>query len=335
MRQGRRPLVPPIPGLGDVPYYTNETLWELRDRPDHLLVIGGGPIGLEMAQAHRRLGSEVTVIESGSILSKDDPELVALARADLSREGIDILEQTTAKSVSQADGKITVTTDTGQDVTGSHLLIAVGRRANMERLDLEKAGVETTKTGIKVDASLKTSNRKIYAIGDVTGGLQFTHVASYHASTIIRSALFGLPAKVRTDHIPWATYIRPELAQVGLTEAQAREQHGDKLDVARFDIHHNDRAIAERKTRGLIKVMVVGGKPIGASIYADQAGELIAMWSLAIVNKMKMSAISAMIAPYPTIAEVNKRAAGAYFTPRLFDNPRVKTVVGLVQRWLP
>lgn len=332
---GSSPFVPPITGLDDVPYYTNETLWDLREKPDHLLVIGGGPIGLEMAQAHRRLGCKVTVIESSKALSKDDPELAALALADLRDEGIEILENATAKSVSGADGTITVTTESGQDITGSHLLVAVGRRANMDRLDLEKAGIETTKSGIQVDDSMKTTNRKVYAIGDVTGGLQFTHVASYHASTIIRSALFGLPAKVKTDHIPWATYIKPELAQVGLTEAQARDKYGNKLDVARFDIHHNDRAIAERKTRGLIKVMVVGGKPVGASIYADQAGELIAMWSLAIVNKLKMSDISAMIAPYPTIAEINKRAAGAYFTPRLFENATVKTVVGLVQRWLP
>ena len=160
-------------------------------------------------------------------------------------------------------------------------------------------------------------------------------MAGYHAGVIIRSMLFALPAKTNTAHIPWATYTDPELAQVGLTEAQARETHGDKLEVARFGFNHNDRAIAERKTKGFIKVMIVKGRPVGVSIVGHQAGELIGIWSLAIVNKLKMSQMSAMIAPYPTIAEMSKRAAGVYFTPRLFDNPTVKRVVGLVQRFVP
>ncbi|HBS49456.1 MAG TPA: dihydrolipoamide dehydrogenase, partial [Rhodobacteraceae bacterium] len=173
------------------------------------------------------------------------------------------------------------------------------------------------------------------AIGDVAGGLQFTHVANYHAGIVIRSALFGLPAKASTAHLPWTTYTDPELAQVGLTEAAAREEHGDKMKVARFDYAHNDRAAATRATTGFIKVMVVRGRPVGATIVGHQAGEHIALWSLAIANKLKMSQISGMVAPYPTFAELSKRAAGAYFSPRLFDSPRVKRVVGLVQRWLP
>ncbi|MEM6577509.1 MAG: dihydrolipoamide dehydrogenase, partial [Pseudomonadota bacterium] len=174
-----------------------------------------------------------------------------------------------------------------------------------------------------------------YAIGDVAGGLQFTHVAGYHAGVIIRSALFGLPAKASTHHMPWATYTDPELAQVGLTEAQARKAHGPALEVIRFDYSGNDRAIAERKTDGLIKVMVVKGRPVGASIAGAQAGELIGVWALAIANGLKMKHIAGMVAPYPTLGEINKRVAGAYFTPRLFDNPRVKSVVRFVQRWLP
>ena len=146
--------------------------------------------------------------------------------------------------------------------------------------------------------------------------------------------LFGLPSRQRTDHIPWATYTDPELAQVGLTEAEARARHGERLEVARFEFAENDRAIAEDKAEGLIKVMVVGGRPVGASIVGPQAGELIGLWALAIANRLKMSAIAAMVAPYPTLGEVNKRAAGAYFSPRLFDNPSVKRVVGLVHRWL-
>ncbi|MEM7644976.1 MAG: dihydrolipoamide dehydrogenase, partial [Pseudomonadota bacterium] len=180
-----------------------------------------------------------------------------------------------------------------------------------------------------------TTNRKVYAIGDVAGGYQFTHVAGYHGATVIRPILFGLPAKARTDHIPWATYTDPELAQVGLTEAQAREEHGDKLEVLRFPYHENDRAIAEGKTEGLIKVMVVKGRPVGASIAGAQAGELIGLWALVLANKLKIGAVAAMVAPYPTLGEISKRAAGQYYVPRLFDNPTVKRVVGLVQRFLP
>ena len=213
--------------------------------------------------------------------------------------------------------------------------MAVGRKANIDRLNLEAAGVETNRAGVVVDESLRSKNRRVYAIGDVAGGLQFTHVAGYHAGVIIRSVLFGLPSKAKTAHIPWATYTDPELAQVGLTEAQAREQHGDRLEIARFHFHHNDRAIAERKTKGLIKVMVVKGRPVGVSIAGHQAGELINLWSLVIANGLKMSQVSAMVSPYPTIGEVNKRAAGAYFTPRLFENDTVKKVVRLVQKWLP
>jgi pyruvate/2-oxoglutarate dehydrogenase complex dihydrolipoamide dehydrogenase (E3) component len=172
-------------------------------------------------------------------------------------------------------------------------------------------------------------------VGDVAGKLQFTHVAGYHAGVVIRSILFGLPAKAREDHIPWATYTDPELAQVGLTEAEARKMHGARLEVVRFEYAENDRAVAEGKTTGMIKVMVVKGRPVGASIVGAQAGELISLWALVIANRLKMSAVANMVAPYPTLMEVNKRAAGAYFSPRLFDSPMVKRIVGLVQRVLP
>lgn len=332
---GSSPLVPPIPGLDRVPYLTNETLWALRDRPAHLLVIGGGPIGMEMAQAHRRLGSEVTVIEGARALGKDDPELAKIVLDRLREEGVEIAEEAQAREVRGGAGAVEVETEDGRVFRGTHLLVAVGRKANTEGLGLEAAGIETTRGGITVDDGLRSSNRRVYAIGDVAGGLQFTHVAGYHAGVIIRSALFGVPSKATTRHIPWATYTQPELAQVGLTEAQAREAHGTRLEVVRFPFHHNDRAIAERKTRGLVKVMVVKGRPVGASIAGEQAGELINLWALAIANRMKMSQIAAMVSPYPTVAELNKRVAGAYFSPRLFESGLVKKVVGIVQKWLP
>lgn len=332
---GSSPLVPPIPGLDKVPYLTNETLFDLRERPDHLLIIGGGPIGVEMAQAHARLGSKVTVIEGMTALAKDDPDFASEVLDAIRTEGVVIEEGAMAAEIRGQAGAIEVEAKDGRVFSGTHLLMAVGRKANTDRLNLKAAEIETTKSGIAVDARMRTSNRHIFAIGDIAGGLQFTHVAGYQAGVILRPMLFGLPAKAKTSHIPWATYTDPELAQVGLTEAEAREEHGNKLEIAAFSYDENDRAIAERKTTGKIKVMVVGGRPMGATIVGHRAGDLISLWSLAIANNLKMSQIAGMVAPYPTYGEINKRAAGAYFSPRLFDNPRVKQVVGLVQRWLP
>jgi pyruvate/2-oxoglutarate dehydrogenase complex dihydrolipoamide dehydrogenase (E3) component len=332
---GSSPLVPPIPGLDNTPYETNETLFDLREKPDHLLIIGGGPIGMEMAQAHIRMGCKVTVIEGDKALAKDDPELAEIVLQSLRDEGVEIAEGALAANVRGEVGAIEVEAKDGRLFKGSHLLVAVGRKANIDKLDLGKAGVEPIKNGIKVDDALRTTNRKIYAIGDVAGGMQFTHVAGYHAGVVIRSLMFAIPSKAKTSHIPWATYTEPELSQVGLTEAQAKDQHGDKVEVVRFHYNHNDRAIAERKTKGLIKVMVVKGRPVGVSIVGYQAGELINLWALALANNMKMSQIAGMVAPYPTIGEVNKRAAGAYFSPRLFESDLVKTVVRFVQRFIP
>ena len=332
---GSGPFVPPIPGLENVDVYTNENIFDLRDRPDHLIIVGGGPIGMEMAQAHLRLGSKVTVIEGAKAMGKDDPEMAAIVLDKLRTEGVEIIEEAQADKVSGSKGKVTVHTEKG-DFTGSHLLMAVGRKVNVEKLDLDKANVKWGRGGVEVGDNLRSvTNKKVYAVGDAAGGLQFTHVAGYHAGVVIRSMLFGLPSKQRTDHIPWATYTDPELAQVGLTEAQAKEKFGARLEVVRFPYHENDRAIAEGKTTGLIKVMIVKGKPVGASIVGAMAGELISMWAMAIANKMKMSQIAATVLPYPTVSEINKRAAGAYFSPKLFESGKVKAIVGFVQRWLP
>ncbi|MBT8412639.1 MAG: FAD-dependent oxidoreductase [Octadecabacter sp.] len=332
---GSGPFVPPIPGLDDVKVYTNENIFDLRERPEHLIIVGGGPIGMEMAQAHLRLGSRVTVIEGAKAMGKDDPEMAAIVLEKLRSEGVEIVEDAQAEKGTGQGDSITVHTPKG-DFTGSHLLMAVGRKVNVEGLDLDKAGVKWDRGGVKVAPDLRSvTNKKVYAVGDAAGGLQFTHVAGYHAGVVIRSMLFGLPSKQRTDHIPWATYTDPELAQVGLTEAQATRKFGKSVEVIRFPYHENDRAIAEGKTTGLIKVMVVKGKPVGASIVGAMAGELIGMWAMAIANKMKMSAIAATVLPYPTVSEINKRAAGAYFSPRLFESNTVKRVVGFVQRWLP
>lgn len=331
---GSGPFVPAIPGIETVSYHTNETIFTLREQPEHLIVIGAGPIGLEMAQAHVRLGSKVTVLEGQKALGKDDPEIAEIALKKIRAEGVEIVEGAQIESISDRDG-VTVTDAAGRSWSGSHLLVAVGRKAHLDKLNLEVAGIERSRTGIKVDEGLRTSNRKVYAIGDAAGGLQFTHKAGYDAGIVIRSALFGLPAKARNGHIPWATYTDPEIAQVGMTEAEARAAYGDRLEVLRWHFTENDRAIAEAKGDGLVKVMVVKGRPVGASIVGPMAGELIQVWALSIANGLKISAMAAMVAPYPTLGEVNKRAAGQYYSPRLFQSDRVKAVVRFVQRWLP
>ena len=333
---GSRAFVPPIQGVDKVPFFTNETIFALRDRPAHLLVIGGGPIGMEMAQAHRRLGCKVTVIEGAQALGREDPEMAAVVLDALRAEGIEIREGQGVVRLAGTEGAVEVTLADGTSVTGSHLLMAVGRQAHLDGLGLEAAGVDHDRKGVTVDARLRSvSNRRVFAIGDVAGGLQFTHVAAYHAGIVIRQAVLGLPAKATMRAMPRATYTAPELAQVGLTEAEAREAHGDAVQVVRAEFAHNDRAIAGRQGKGLVKVMVVKGRPVGVGIVGAQAGELIGLWALAISAKLKMSAIAGMVAPYPTLGEVSKRAAGAYFSPKLFDNPVLKRVVWFVQRVLP
>ncbi|MCE6951166.1 FAD-dependent oxidoreductase [Cereibacter sphaeroides] len=330
---GSRPAIPAIPGIGEVDHLTNETIFALRERPDHLVIIGGGPIGIEMAQAHRRLGCRVTVIAGRRALPKDDPELAAIVLAALRSEGVEILEGVHAEAVSARPGGVAVTAG-GRTILGSHLLVAAGRRPALEALDLDRAGVEVTERGVKVGPDLRSGNRRIYAVGDAAGGLQFTHLAGYHASVVIRAILFGLPSKA-TAAIPWVTYTEPELAHVGLTEAEARDRHGPRLDVLRVPFGANDRAQTEGRTTGLVKLMVAGGRPVGVSIAGAHAGEMIGLWALALAGQVRLSTVAGMVLPYPTLNDLSKRAAGAYFSPRLFDSRVVKGAVRLVQRVLP
>jgi pyruvate/2-oxoglutarate dehydrogenase complex dihydrolipoamide dehydrogenase (E3) component len=332
---GSSPALPPVPGLESVPVLTNETIFELGERPEHLIVIGGGPIGAELAQAHRRLGARVTVLEMFSLLGRDDPEGVEIVRGRLVAEGIDLREGVRIGGVEPRGNEIAVTLDGAagaeETIVGSHLLVAAGRRANLEGLDLEAAGIDHGPQGITVDARLRTSNRRVFAIGDVTGGYQFTHMAGYQAGIVIRNALFRLPAKVRYHAVPWVTYTDPELAHVGLSEAAAEDEHG-AVTVLRWRFDENDRARAERDTEGLIKV-VVGrrGRILGATIAGRNAGELILPWVLAVDQGLKIGAMANLIAPYPTLGEVSKRVAGSYYTPALFA-ARTKRLVRALQR---
>lgn len=332
---GSRPALPPIEGLEGVPYLTNETIFALRSAPAHLLVLGGGPIGLEMAQAHRRLGCAVTVIEAGRALGREDVELVAPLLRALRDEGVTVLEGQAVARVEGAEGALRAVLADGRRVNGSHLLIAAGRRAELGDLGLETAGVAFDTRGVLVDAHLRSvSNRRVYAVGDAAGQGQFTHLAGYHAGLVVRQAVLGLPARARGHHIPRVTYTEPELAQVGLTEVEARTLHGSAIQVIRSDLAQNDRARAAGQT-GLLKLIVLRGKPIGVSILGPSAGELIAPWALAMAARLRLSAPAGMILPYPTLSEVSKRAAGAYFAAKLFGNPWIRRLVRGVQRWLP
>src|SRR5438105_7174108 len=326
---GSQPSAPAIPGLDGVPYLTNETVFANRELPQHLIVIGGGPIGIEMAQAHARLGARVTVVDMGPLLPRDDPELAACLAERLSAEGVTTHPQIEIVGIERDEEAIHVDLADGSRIAGSHLLVAAGRRPNTEALDLPAAGIVATAKGITVDARLRTTNSRAFAVGDVAGGPQFTHIALYHAGIVIRNALFRLPAKVDYRALPWVTYTDPELAQVGLTEAAA----GEDARVLRWPFSENDRAQTERDTEGLVKIVLGrSGRVLGASILGAGAGDLILPWALAISQNLKIGTLANLIVPYPTRGEASKRAAGCYYTPTLFS-PRTRRLVRFLARF--
>jgi pyruvate/2-oxoglutarate dehydrogenase complex dihydrolipoamide dehydrogenase (E3) component len=330
---GSSPALPPVPGLADVPYLTNETLFGNETLPAHLLVLGAGPIGLEMAQAHRRLGSAVTVIEARLPLAQDDPELSAVVLERLAAEGVDILANRAATGVTHDAQGFRIALQGGGEVAGSHLLVAAGRRPNVDGLGLEAAGIAFSARGITVDRGLRTTNRRVYAVGDVAGG-RFTHEAGYQAGIVIRNALFGLPVKARTS-MPHVTYTDPELAQAGMTEAEARARHGGRVKLLRWPFSGNDRAQAEGRTDGLVKI-VTGprGRILGAGIVGPGAGELIQPWILALEKGLKIGAMATPVLPYPTRGEAGRRAAVNYFQ-EFASNPLVRGVIRVVSTLRP
>jgi pyruvate/2-oxoglutarate dehydrogenase complex dihydrolipoamide dehydrogenase (E3) component len=330
---GSSPAVPPIPGLDQVPYLTNTSIFDLAQRPDQLLILGGGPIGLEMADAFAGLGCRVTVVEAATIAGKEDPELVDGLRACLAAGGVTLLERTTVTAVEA--GPALILSDSRR-IAGTHLLVAVGRRPNLADLDLAAGNVLASRDGVVTDAGLRSlTNRRVYAVGDIAapqgiGPRAFTHVGSYHAGIVIRRALFRLPARVNYAALPRVTYTRPELAQAGMTEAEARAA-GHRISILRSPLADNDRAVAEGDPAGLVKLIVSRGRLLGAGILAPNAGEMIGLWSLAISQRVRLSALASQILPYPTRSEAGKRAAGAHFLSRLFA-PRTKRLVRLLAR---
>jgi pyruvate/2-oxoglutarate dehydrogenase complex dihydrolipoamide dehydrogenase (E3) component len=326
---GSRPALPPIPGLEETPYFTNETIFDLVTRPDHLIVIGGGAVGLELAQAFRRLGSAVTVLEAAQPLAREDPECSGVVLRALAGEGIDIRSGVNVLRVNGTNSKIRV--ELGErTIEGSHLLIATGRHANADDLGLEAAGIAHDSRGIRVDQRLRTANGHVYAIGDAAGGAQFTHLANYHAGLVIKNALFRLRVSANDDLVPRVTFTDPELAHVGLTEAQAHDRNL-AVRVLRWPCHENDRAQAERETLGHIKVVTDrNGRILGATIVGAGAGELITTWTLAITQSLNIRTFAGIIIPYPTLAEIGKRAAITYFTPNL-NSPWVRRIIALLR----
>jgi pyruvate/2-oxoglutarate dehydrogenase complex dihydrolipoamide dehydrogenase (E3) component len=331
---GSSPAIPSIPGLAQTPYLTNETIFDLASLPEHLLIIGAGPVGLELGQAFRRLGSSVTVIDAATPLAKDDPECAAPVLSALEREGVVLRPDTRVAKVSGDAHAVRLTLDgagASESVEGSHLLVAAGRTASVAILGLDRAGIAVAPHGIVVDRQLRTTNARVYAIGDVAGGPQFTHVANYHAGIVIRRALFRLPVRASDAALPWVTYTDPELAQVGLTEAEAC-QRGFKVRVLRWPYHENDRAQIEQATRGHVKVLTTGrGRILGASIVGRDAGELISIFTLAIAQRLNIRALAGVMVPYPTLAEIGKRAAMSHFTPGL-TRPIVRRIICRLRR---
>jgi pyruvate/2-oxoglutarate dehydrogenase complex dihydrolipoamide dehydrogenase (E3) component len=325
---GSKPAVPPIPGLDKVPYLTNESLFDLTRKPTRLVIIGAGPIGMEMAQAHARLGCEVTVIEPFMPLAREDQEAAAVVRRELERDGVVFRTQCNVIRVTGAGERLKVVITpaateaavTEETLDCTHILVATGRKPSVEGLDLEKAGIATTPAGITVDKRLRTSNRKVYAIGDVIGPPQFTHRANYHAGLVLRHALFRLPVTASDALIPRVTYTDPEIAAVGLSEAEARKQNKN-VRAIRWPFAENDRAQTERRIDGFVKVMVDGkGKILGVVIAGHNAGELLTPWTLAMSRGLRISAMAGIVFPYPTLSEASKRAAIAYSLPQL-KNP--------------
>lgn len=322
---GSRAAIPAIPGLDQIPYFTNETLFDNTVRPEHLVIIGAGPIGCEMAQAYRRLGAGVTLLDHESLLSREDPEAAAVLRRAFLAEGIVLAERVKIRQLDRQERGIGLAL-TGEGgayrILASHLLVAAGRKPNVAELGLEAAGIRFGPGGIEVDARLRTSNRRVFAAGDVTGGPQFTHLAAHHAGVILRNALFRLPARTDIRSLPRVTYTDPELAQAGMTEEEARRSRGDDLRVLRSDFAENDRARTENAAEGMIKVMVSKrGRVLGATIIGRHAGELILPWVLAIDQGLRIGAMAKAIVPYPSLSEISKQAAGSFYAPTLFGRP--------------
>jgi pyruvate/2-oxoglutarate dehydrogenase complex dihydrolipoamide dehydrogenase (E3) component len=329
---GSSPWLPSLPGLESVPYFTSDNIFDSVALPKRLIVLGAGPMGLELAQAFRRLGSEVIVLEALAPLAGHDPELVRILLDALRREAVEIVSACKVASVREGPLGIAVSVEmagAAREVEGSHLLLAAGRRANVDDLNLEAAGVEFSARGIRVDARLRTTNPRVYAVGDVAGGLQFTHIAAHQAGLVIRNALFRQPVRYDRAKMPSAIFTDPELAQVGLTEAEAAER-GLSRKILRWPLSRSDRARIERRPQGLLKVVIGrGGRVIGAGLVGLHAGELILPWARMVAAGERIGSMARTVVPYPTLSEESRRVALTNYR-GLASNPWVRRVIDMV-----
>jgi len=335
---GSRASAPPIPGLDSVPYLTNETIWSMPTQPEHLLIIGAGPIGIELGQAFKRLGSDVTIVDIAAPLGRNEPEHASAIVEALEHEGVVFHAPARTKAIRKTKSGIAIDLEDGTTLTGSHLLVAAGRAPNVETLNLEAAGVNYSRRGVATDINLRTSNPSVFAAGDVAegkGGL--THAAGYHAGVLIKGFYFMPPglnrllAKADAD-IPAAIYSEPGLASIGMTEADAKEA-GLEYRTTTSEFSGNDRAIAERRTTGSVKIVATkGGKILGASVLGEEAGNLIQVLQLAKANGVKLSALAQHIAPYPTRGDAIRAAASAFYTQQVFS-PKTRKLAGFLSRF--
>ena len=322
---GSSPMVPPIEGLAQVEYLTNREIFYMERLPASMIVLGGGPIGIEMAQAFNRFGTAVTVIDMApQILGKEDKDMADAVMAALAAEGVSFELDSAVVSVHETGGNKRVTIKGADDqeriLEAEVLLVAIGRSPNVEGLGLDGIGVAYTRGGIEVDARLRTSQKHIYAAGDINGGYQFTHAAGYEGGIVVSNAVFRLPRKANYTHLPWCTYTDPELASIGMNERTAQAA-GIDYQVWSEPFGGNDRSRAEGQTRGQVKMLLDNKeKPLGVQILGPHAGELVNEWVAIFNGKVKLSILAAAVHPYPTIGEINKRVAGNFFAPKIFSD---------------
>lgn len=332
---GSSPLVPPVHGLEDIPFLTSETIFSLKEKPKHLLVIGGGPIGCEMAQAFAMLGIPVSLFEGEQLLRFEDRDAVATLQKSLQQAGITCYLQSKVEKLVQKKKEIELNYSlNGQQccLTGSHLLVAVGRRPNIASLNLDKVSIMTDHGGVKVDNRLRTSHKHIFAIGDVIGQQQFTHAANAHAGLVFKQIAFKLPAKWDDTYLPRVTYTAPELAQIGLTEQQCQAKEL-AYSVLQSEFADNDRAVAECAEQGMLKILIdKKGRVLGVTILGTCAGELLLPWIQLMREKRSLRSMTDVIFPYPTYGEISKRVASQYYAPKLFSSFS-KRVIRLLSRF--
>lgn len=327
---GAKPAPLPVPGLSEVDYLTNETVFSLDRLPSSLIVLGGGPIGCEMAQSFARLGSTVHILQRNcQLLSKEDGDMAEIVMNALTEEGVSIELCAETKSVKQVGDRVEVEYDCDGKtcrISASHLLVAAGRAPQVDGLKLENAGVEYDRRGIKVDKRLRTSCKHIFAAGDVIGNYQFTHAAGYEGGIVISNAVFHLPRKVDYTWLPWCTYTDPELASVGMNE-KAAQKAGIEYTVWEEPFADNDRVVTEGGSEGKIKLLLdKSEKPLGVQIVGPHAGELAAEWIALLNGKVGLSKLASSVHPYPTVGEINKRVAGKVLSQKLFSDKVRKTL---------